>query len=237
MDAVGRGLRQRGVVVEGERWQGVKPPAPMLEVLETGFRAPIPSDIEALAQDVKPNLPWADLHFAERVSGIPWNPPPSAEVWPFNPSSFEFREEEVYSHTYPERLWPQRKMGIRYLYGDLNDAVELLTTDPLTRQAFIPIWFPEDTGAIHGGRVPCTLGYWVVMRQNYIHITYYIRSCDYFRHFSDDIYMCGRLLLWILDKLRIHPTQKVDWSKVNPGFMNFYAGSMHCWASEKNLLP
>jgi hypothetical protein len=67
-----------------------------------------------------------------------------------------------------ERYWPKyinwaqdeepqdAMFGIRYNYGDLNDVVDLLARSPATRQAVLPVWFPEDTGAVHGERVPCS---------------------------------------------------------------------------------
>lgn len=232
VEAVGRELRVLGSEVHPERWQGVDAPAPMLELLEASLRTSIPPTPKELVSAIKPNLPWAEDHFQERVSGVPFNPPPSAEYWPFNPSSFEFREDKKYTHTYPERMWPKTVMqphsGIRYPFGDLDDVVALLQREPSTRQAFLPIWFPEDTGAVHGGRVPCTLGYLFRVRDGYMHITYYIRSCDYFRHFRDDIYMAGRLLQWMIDATGL---------EVQPGCLNMYMGSLHCWLQERELLP
>ena len=31
-----------------------------------------------------------------------------------------------------------------------GDVIDLLEREPFTRQAYLPIWFPEDTGAFHG---------------------------------------------------------------------------------------
>ena len=244
---LGRKLRYFGHEVSTARWQGVDAPAPMRELLEADFRAPIIGDLDQLKKDIQPSLPWADMHFEERVSGIPYNPPPSAQYWPYNPGSKEFRESGKYTHTYPERFWPKYAgegstsplRGIRYLYGDLNDVIQLLRRDPLTRQAYLPVWFPEDTGAVHGGRVPCTLGYLFMNRRGYFHCTYYIRSCDYFRHFRDDIYLAARLTLWILDQLKNDEDLKVheSWKNVQPGFLNMYIGSLHCWLYETAKLP
>lgn len=233
---IGRALREQGNVVEPKLWQGVEAPRPMLELLEPSFRTPMTGDIDELRRNISPNLPWADDHFEERVSGVPHNPPPSSAWWPFNPSSFEFREEDEYTHTYPERMWPKTAgrfvamdaMGIRYKYGDLLDVVKLLQNDPGTRQAFLPIWFPEDTGSVHGGRVPCTLGYLFMAREGHLHLTYYIRSCDYFRHLRDDIYLAIRLALWMIERTRL---------RIQPGFFNMHIGSLHCWAPERSTLP
>lgn len=176
--------------------------------------------VEVLQDEIQPNLPWAEDHFLERVSGEPLNPPPSEQWWPFRVNgNSAHKEGEIFSHTYPERMWPrfaniEGKMsdserqslvphvGLRYEYGDLIDVVELLTRNPLTRQAYLPIWFPEDTGAVSGQRVPCTLGYHFMIRNGKAEIVYHIRSCDMLRHFPDDAYMACRLLQWVVGMLR-----------------------------------
>lgn len=253
---LGRVLGRLGQEVWAERWQGKEAPQPMLEVLSTSFRAPILLTRESLALDVNPNLPWADLHFEERVSRNPTNPGDTFHLWPYYPRGrdSDIRPTERFTHTYQERFWPKYAgelglgdpphRGIWYNYGDLDDVLSLLRSDPLTRQAFLPVWFPEDTGAVHLGRVPCTLGYWFVHRNGFLHCTYYIRSCDYFRHLRDDIYMAGRLVHWVLDQLNSKTPEQdrqvgVDytWDRVAPGFLNMHIGSLHCWRSERGVLP
>ena len=187
------------------------------EVRHQSLRLPFSESIEELQQLVKPNLPWAEDHFLERVSGDPLNPPPSEAWWPFaQRGNAEHKEGEIFSHTYPERFWPkfansggkmrdsERRsyvphVGVRYEYGDLGNVIALLKRDPYTRQAFLPVWFPEDTGAVSGQRVPCTLGYQFMLRPNVAEIVYTIRSCDLFRHFRDDVYMACRLLQWVMN--------------------------------------
>lgn len=170
------------------------------------------------------NYPWAENHFQERVSGIPHNPPPSAAEWPFAQAGHaEHTKGEKFSHTYPERFWPKDvethqlsvsskeyghyerrdgrpvmiNGGIRYALGDLADVVKQLAKSPQTRQAYLPVFFPEDTGAVPGERVPCTLGYHFLIRYNRLNVTYFIRSVDFLRHFSDDVYMAARLGQWV----------------------------------------
>lgn len=255
IEHAGKTLRTVGYQVTSETWQGVALPAPMLETLFHSFQMMMPWDAEAMRREIRPNLPWADDHFAERVSGITHNPPPSAAWWPFNPKSEEFRKEDVYTHTYPERMWcrafeaDERVMegragetpfGLRYEYGDLGNVVDLLVREPSTRQAFLPIWFPEDTGVMHGGRVPCTLGYHFIQRHGYLHVTYYIRSCDFFRHFRDDVYMACRLAEWVLEEARRRSRGEGPepvWDKTTLGLLVMHIGSLHCWAGEKGLLP
>ena len=244
-------LRNRGYVVKTERWQGIESPDDMWEVMNHSFQMFIPETLAELVSEVKPNLPWADNHFDERVSGIPLNPPPSNEWWPFNQNkNSTFKNDEKFSHTYPERIWPklgeistisfktdkepELLHGIRYDYGDLNDVLDLLEREPFTRQAFLPIWFPEDTGAHHKERVPCTIGYHFMRRGDHFHIAYFIRSCDIIRHFRDDIYMAIRKLYWILNSLKERSPE--SWGNVKPGYYSMHIISLHCFNKEKGIL-
>jgi hypothetical protein len=202
-------------------------------------------DLEELVDQIKPNLPWTNDHFEERIGGNPLNPPPSHNWWPFaQKNNAEFGGTKRFSHTYPERIWPKHagnegvmndiNRGIRFNYGDFNDVIDLMEKEPLTRQAFLPIWFPEDTGGAGGERVPCTLGYHFIMRHGYLHVVYYIRSCDFFRHFRDDIYLCCRKVLWLLEKLRERNPEV--WNEVKPGTYTMHITSLHAFKHEKMLL-
>jgi len=128
----------------------------------------------------------------------------------------------------------QNHKGIRFDYGDLGDVIDLLEKEPFTRQAFLPIWFPEDTGVTHGERVPCTIGYHFMRRDKFFHISYFIRSCDYIRHFRDDIYLAIRKLMWILDELKKRDPE--GWKNVVPGYYSMHIISLHCFNKEKGLL-
>lgn len=236
-----------GEKVDVGQWQSQAiPDSPFnktLEIQGVSLEYDIPQTIRDLQADVVPSMPWAEDHFQERVSGIPMNPPPSHEWWPYaRKSNDEHRVQEKFSHTYPERIWPKRAirgdltewdfetmLGIRYEYGDLGDVVEMLLANPLTRQAFLPIWFPEDTGNA-AVRLPCTLGYHFMVRKGRVHITYYMRSCDYMRHFRDDVYMACRLAQWMTKQLQAQHALQV-------GTLTMHVASMHIFqgADEYNL--
>jgi len=163
---------------------------------------------------------------AERAEN--WGKSMDAGIWHF-------------THTYQERFWPDPEIqGIRYTYGDLDDLVNLLLIEPMTRQAFIPIFFPEDTGATHGGRIPCTLGYHFMLRNHRLHMWYFIRSCDYVRHFRDDLYLSVRLLLWVMDELKNRETYANDpdhtWRIAQPGDFTFVCPSMHYHRGDGHLV-
>lgn len=238
----GMTLLNTGTKIQPKTWQRVESPE-MFEALFVNLMAPIPYNKARLVEETQPNLPWAEEHFQERVSGIPYNPPPSHERWPFGSKlNARFREGENFSHTYPERIWPKHAgdedgmmKGIRFYAGDLRDVIDLLNKEPDTRQAYLPIWFPEDTGVVHGKRVPCTLGYHFINRGNNLHLTYYIRSCDYFRHFNDDVFMACRLAQWVLEQLQsgFHAEY---WKGVAPGWFRMDIVNLHIFAPEVNRL-
>jgi hypothetical protein len=170
----------------------------------------------------------------------------------------------IFNHSYMERLWPKwarqtaggklaNRMsgqarrypsrgdveahvieGIAFQYGDLWDMVELLAKEPNTRQAWIPLFFPEDTGYGDGGRKPCTLGYQIMVRDGKAHMWYPLRSCDLIRHFQDDCYLAVRLLLWIVVQCRqINPDA---WDQIVPGTYAMHATSLHIFENDRRSL-
>lgn len=222
------------------------------EQLHVAIKFSIPETQEVLADLVEPNLPWAEDHFQERVSGEPLNPPPSEAWWPFaQQGNLEAKSQgEAFSHTYPERMWPKKAggiphsqdwqghFGIRFPYGDLLDVVNLLDKSLYTRQAYLPIWFPEDTGTVHGERVPCTLGYHFIVRGNKLDITYYIRSCDYMRHFHDDVYMAARLAQWMVHELNARNERKANTDRpmISPRHLIMAITSFHVFNGDVDNL-
>jgi hypothetical protein len=224
----------------------------MVEMFNTSLTVPMSHlTLDHLREDIHPNLPWADDHFAERVCGEPLNPGETWKTWPYALKADGFRDEHgQFNHNYMERYWPKfagecwrhngemsamrepAQRGIRSTYGDLDDVMRLLVHDPYTRQAYLPVWFPEDTGIGDGGRKPCTLGYHFMMRNDRLHITYYIRSCDFIRHFRDDIYLTARLNLWMLDQLKEFGEHSPVWQNVQPGMFVMHIASLHMFVND-----
>lgn len=233
-----------GNLVKVGEWQALRDNRPQtrtIEIEDLTIEASVPDHIGQWQSISRPNLPWAEDHFQERISGIAYNPPPSASYWPFaQKDNEETRTEEggKFSHTYPERFWPNADMerfGIRYGYGDLWDLIELLANRPYTRQAYLPIWFPEDLSAANksGARVPCTLGYHFLRRGNRMKVVYYMRSCDFYRYLADDMYMAGRLLQHVVEKVNeFQPNQ----DPVEPDRLVMHISSLHIFEDELGRL-
>lgn len=247
-------------------WQSQhKPVINMHELLHVVFDMPIPADSDLAARSTGARMPWVEDHFLERVSGEPLNPAPSEAWWPFakkvEGTNTEHKTEgEAFSHTYPERMWPKRAnlgnsshlpggsdilghqdldhLGIRFAYGDLMDVVNQLVSSPMTRQAYLPIWFPEDTGAVHGRRVPCTLGYHFIIREGKLDITYFMRSTDLLRHFQDDVYLALRLAQWMVDQINIaYGDEQSDVENfLSMGKLIFHTANLHIFEEDEGLI-
>lgn len=232
------------------RWQAVDVSSSdahdMHEMMNVHIEVAVPSNRFDLAEMVEPNLPWAEDHFLERVGGEPVNPGEQFRHWPWYRGGVEdHKANGQFSHTYMERYWPKRanpeeiaqvttlttptevNVGIRYAYGDLMDVVNLLIREPHTRQAYLPVWFPEDTGAVHGGRVPCSIGYHFMMRDGYLHCWYAMRSCDYVRYLRDDIYLTGRLMQWVCDRVNARARDCI-----RPGMLHMTISSLHAFRGD-----
>jgi hypothetical protein len=247
-------IHHRGDEYRSEKWQGkeTEPMHTMLSASHYSFQVPIPNGQDELLQLSGAQCPWAEDHFQERIGGKPLNPGNEYKNWKFyrlNKANDQYRtEDDKFTHTYMERFWPKHawdaenmppnkiNRGIRYVYGDLNDVIALMTREPLTRQAFLPVWFPEDTGVLHGGRVPCTIGYHFQIRRGALNVTYYIRACDYFRHFHDDIYLAGRLGQHVLETLKEKLPDNIAMQNTYMGILTMHIADFHCFKHEKGML-
>ena len=177
--------------------------------------------LDPLAFD--PDLPWAEEHFKERVSGKDINPGNQYINWPYYKQGNNdklFRDKGIFSHNYMERYWCRSLKGRRYRYGDLRDIIERLKQNPYNRQSYLSVWHPEDQSN-NNVRVPCTLGYWFNVADKKLNMTYHIRSCDAVRHFRNDLYMSYRLLQHVANKINL------DYN-----CMDIWIGSFHCFKSD-----
>lgn len=232
-------------------WQGQESykDMEMLIKRDVTLKLSIPKWPGDLIHITSPDIPWAESHFQERIGGQPINPGETYKIWPYAnfDKNHEFQKDEKFDHNYMERFWPKlaghaqfdglglkngseyRKstnQGIRFEFGDYEDVVKQLSDNTLTRQAFLPIFFPEDTGAKNNIRVPCTLGYLFEIFDGNLDMTYYIRSCDVFRHLRNDIYMAGRLVQHTRNLLLINGIE------VRTGKLNMKIANLHVFEND-----
>lgn len=231
-----RVLITSGKRVKSNNWQAQKGKTvgqfSMIEVNDLFVQMKMVSDKTELGLATKADLPWAEDHFCERISGVASNPGKQYINWPYWKVDANFMESGIFSHTYQERFWPPKNVGIRYKAGDLNDIVDRLIEDDTTRQAFLSIWHPEDQSN-NNVRVPCTIGYWFSIRDFQFNVTYLIRSCDARRHLRNDVYMTQRLAQRIVGRLN---ESRKSFRELELGLMNMWVGSLHCFTSDVNYL-
>lgn len=254
-------MKTKSHLMVTERWQAQEVNATMCEYLHYQFRLAltgIGTHIEGWQKAIDANYPWAEDHFKERVCGWPLNPGVEWQNWPWANKADESRQfNGQFNHNYMERFWPRfandihtesielcesviidaditPMTGIRGEYGDLGEMIQHLAEEPGTRQAYLPIWFPEDTSYANKGRKPCTLGYHFILRNGRLDVTYHIRSCDYYRHFDDDVYMAVRLGIFVLQSCRlINPNV---WNHVQLGELVMNITSLHMFLSDYQLM-
>lgn len=227
-------LRNLGIIRTNEKWQGIKIDHSLKEIFNQYIKMQIPETTEGLAEQTRADLPWAEDHFQERVCGLPLNPGNQYINWPYYKGMNNddiFRKEGIgmqFSHSYMERFWPKGLMtGIRYQIGDFDDFIEKFKSAPHGRQHYFSIWHPEDQSP-GDRRLPCTLGYYFQIINGKLFCTYHIRSCDIYRHFHNDIYMAGRLMHVVRDRIQ-------SAVKVEMGELHMWIGSLHCFDGEDQL--
>ena len=206
-------LFSSGTEITTKSWQGKGNPPKMLEILHVSEIMPMYETIEGIVEATNAKMPWAEVHFQERVSGVPMNPPPSHTMWAKGTEDF-FEDGDKFSHSYPERMWSKElHSGIRYDIADLSTLVK--------------VFFPEDLSAsLQGDRVPCTLGWHFIVREGRMDCFYPMRSCDAVRHLHNDLFFANRLVIWLLEQTGI---------KAVPGVLHFAATSLHCFKEDKLL--
>lgn len=189
-----------------------------------------------------PDLPWADVHFEERISGFPLNPTPSHKMWNCKTEE-HLNPEGKFDHTYPERFWFSKcqDQGYRFKNGDLKTLINSLKKNPLTRQAYLPIYTFEDlTAGLQGRRVPCTLGYHFSFntdtcdsRESYsFDVNYFMRSTDVLRHLNNDLYFTYRLAEYIFREI----SHQIKLDNFKLGEMTFFTSNLHCFSNDSYTL-
>lgn len=219
------------------------------ELLNVTLWLPMAGTVAGAQCDFQPDLPWAEGHFQERVAGRPVNPGAWHDQWPYHAGRVDLHQNGgKYDHNYMERFWarglvwgtsypPEGRLpahgGYRFSVGDLGSVVELLVSEPLTRQAYLPVWFPEDTGSQENQRVPCSLGYhFQVTAEGELDVTYHIRSMEAYRHMTNDLYMATRLGQWVAEQVS-HHTGFDPWTM---GQLTVQAANLHVFKGDAHRL-
>lgn len=124
-----------------------------------------------------------------------------------------------FDYTYSER--------INHL-GQLDNAIAALKEDEHSRRAMVMVFDPVDTKDSAGfqTRIPCSISYQFLIRNNKLMVLYYIRSNDFFNHFAIDIWLTNALQNYVAEQL------KDKYPRLKVGSLNYYAGSLHAYKED-----
>ncbi len=164
-------------------------------------------------EDLTPHQPWANKEFEDRVFTEIRNP---GKAWEELPGVWKPMMEDhkgpggliykAFSYTYNERMLHQ-----------LGDILQELRNNPGSREAYLSVWNSTvDPKRLSRRRVPCTLGYQLLIRDEGLLMTYIQRSCNFPKHYQDDVYLARKLQEWMAGKLMIAP-----------GSFSHWVGSLH----------
>lgn len=158
---------------------------------------------------------WVEAEFEERVSGNYVNP---GAAWTIRKDVWEqfLDKDGKFDYTYNERM-----------SGQIISVANELMVNPDTRQAIISIWDPNIDHYNFGGRkrVPCSIYYQFIVRNEKLHIIYNQRSADVVTHFGNDVY-----LAW---KLKDYMASIVG---IKPGYLYHNIASLHSYKKDWNTL-
>jgi thymidylate synthase len=159
--------------------------------------------------DLDPTQPWAQVEWTERIKGVSGFGVNPGEAWNERPEVWKellelgHKGRVKFSYTYSERY----AQGIQIL-----KVIEELKIHPSTRQAFVGIWNPVgDTAFLGRRRVPCSLGYHFMIREDKLDMTYMMRSSDFITHWDNDCWLSLQLQFYVADKIERPPGKFSNW--------------------------
>ncbi len=156
------------------------------------------------------NIEYCMAEFKDRISGESLNPGNSYRfmdnVWK------EFIHDGKFSYTYSERYTPQ-----------LEKLTKELIRNPETRQGIMTMYdyhLDQDNRG-GGGRIPCSLLYQFMIREDKLDCIYVMRSCDYLLHFPHDMFMTMMLQEEISKR-----------TMTQVGYFTNFIGSLHAYEKD-----
>lgn len=160
---------------------------------------------------------------ADRTCGKALNPGNSYKIRQDMWQKFMVDNESKFDYTYSERMSWQ-----------LENVIQTLVDDIHSRQAYISVFQPEIDNERFGGdsRIPCSLGYQIMIRNNRLNVIYMMRSNDYFGHMPIDIWLAWELGIYLVDRLQeTYPRLKL-------GHLTYFSGSLHAynWDLKKQVV-
>lgn len=138
-----------------------------------------------------------------------------------NPGSYWRHYEELwkkylhdgrFAYTYNERFRDQLPL-----------VIEELTLRPTSRQVVMTVYDKHQDLMNWGGRarIPCSMYYQFVLRNEQLNLIYTMRSCDFLNHYLKDVYLAYDLLDYVANAI-----------EANTGDLTHFLGSLHAFKSD-----
>ena len=151
--------------------------------------------------------------FKDRVSKKPLNPGNSYKVRQDMWQKFMVDNDNKFDYTYSERL-----------YGEWDKIIKTLKEDKHSRQAVVQIFDKEDLDKTGGdSRIPCSVDYSFLIRNDRLYLIYHMRSNDYFAHFPIDIWLSAEAIKYVTKKL------KSKYKNLKTGSLIYFCNSLHAY--------
>lgn len=171
-------------------------------------------------------LKYCKQEIKDRCSGKPLNPGNSYKIRSDMWNKF-LENNTKFSYQYAERFWTNNQF---------KSVIDCLKNDKGTRQAVLSVWNPDldmQSNKLGGGnRIPCSLNYQFLIRNDRLHCIYHMRSNDCLGHFAIDLYCASGLMEYVVKELKeTYPNLKI-------GSLTYLCGSLHAfqWDLEKEIL-
>ncbi|MFX0132541.1 MAG: thymidylate synthase [Candidatus Hodarchaeota archaeon] len=173
-------------------------------------KAKIKQMIDYIFKKEKNILDWIEQEFNERINPLLFNP---GEAYKLYALWNEYLHDNKFSYTYNERIRDQ-----------LDNIIKILEHNKNSRQCVITIYDKHlDINNIGGiKRIPCSMYYQLLIRQNYLYLIYNMRSCDFLKHFALDVALAIKLQLYIKSKIK----------GINLGNFTHFIGSLHAFRGD-----
>jgi len=158
---------------------------------------------------------YCEQEHLDRVCGKPLNPGHSYKIRQDMWQKFMINDETAFDYTYSERI-----------YWQIENVLEALKEDKHTRQAVIQVFQAQIDNKKFGGdtRIPCSVDWQFLIRNNRLNVIYHMRSNDYYGHFPIDIYLSASLMQYFRSRLLdFYPDLKT-------GALTYFAGSLHAYS-------
>ena len=160
---------------------------------------------------------YCQQEFEDRVCGKSLNPGNSYKIRKDMWQKFlEGEEETEFSYTYSERF---------NKHNQLNNLIDCLKEDKHTRQAILQVYQASEDSDKFGGntRIPCSVDFQVMIRNNRVNLVYHMRSNDALGHFGVDIWLAAELMEHVCSELQN------TYQGLKTGSLTYFAGSFHAY--------